>query len=210
MLRALAAWKEVLLLATLSGLAGAAIIRRTPPPIVWIDAIALAWMLQVLLYLGLRDLFVSRSLGIAASLYGARDWLLYVVPYVVGRLMVVSDRDLTTVFRVLLAMGAVTSSIGILEYFFVPTRWHVEIGIPRYFGEFLNLQYPDTLGLRQQLLAVRPRSPGAARGIHSPVTAGFALPFLLLWPLCLLNLRARWTRPGAPRCPERGGAAPRP
>ncbi|HXJ84551.1 MAG TPA: O-antigen ligase family protein [Candidatus Methylomirabilis sp.] len=194
MLRALAAWKEVLLLAIVLALAGGIIVRREPPPLVWVDAIALAWFIQVLLYLGLRDLFVSRSLGLAASLYGARDWLLYVVPYVIGRLIVVSDRDLTMVFRTLLAMGALTSAAGILEYLFVPTRWHLEIGIPRYFGEFLNLQYPGTLGLPTNYWQyVRGHLVRRAVSVHLSPQA-FALSFLLLWPLCLLNLRARWTR----------------
>lgn len=193
-LRALAAWKEALLLATLAGLVGAAITRKERPPIVWVDAVALAWMLQVLLYLGFRDLFVSRSLGMVASLYGARDWMLYVVPYIIGRLMVVSERDLTLVFRVLLAMGAVTSAIGLLEYFFVPTRWHMAIGIPKYFAAFLNLRYPDTGGLPPNYWqTIGKQIVRRAVSIHLS-GQGFALPFLLLWPLSLLNLHARWTR----------------
>src|SRR5262249_5247471 len=102
--------------------------------------------------------------------------------------------DLTLVFRVLLAMGAVTSVIGLLEYFFVPTRWHMVLGIPKYFGAFLNLHYPATGGLPPNYWqTIGKQIVRRAVSIHLS-GQGFALPFLLLWPVSVLNLHVRWTR----------------
>jgi O-antigen ligase len=110
--------------------------------------------------------------------------------------MVVCDRDLTLVLRTLLVVGAVTSAAGVLEYAFVPTRWHIDIGIPRYFGEFLNLHYPNAWGLPTNYWQnVGDRVVRRAVSVYLSGQA-FALPFLLLWPLCLLNLRTRWIRGG--------------
>ena len=82
--------------------------------------------------------------------------------------------------------------MGLLEYFFVPTQWHVAIGISRYFSEFLNLRYPDTLGLPNNYWQIVGMEL-VRRAVSIHISGqGFALPFLLLWPLCLLNLRARW------------------
>ena len=193
-LRVFAAWKEVLLFLTATGLVGAVVLRKELPRLVWVDWVALAWFVQVLLYLGLRNWFLSQSLGWETNLYGARDWMLYVIPYVIGRLIVASDLDLLTVFRVLLAVATVTSAVGLLEYFFVPTQWHLAIGIPRYFSEFLNLRYPSTWGLPNNYWQIVGYQL-VRRAVSVHISGqGFAIPFLLLWPLCILNLRARWFR----------------
>jgi hypothetical protein len=195
LLKLAAAWKEGLLVATLLGLVGAAAIRRERVPLAWVDGIALAWLGQVLVYLALRDRFASGSLGLLGSLYGARDWLLYLFPYFIGRLMAVAARDITTLFRMLLWVGALTSTVGVLDYLLVPTRWHVVIGIPQYFAEFLNLQHSAARwGLPSNYWQnVGGQTARRAVSVHLS-GQGFALPFLLLWPLSLLNLRARWTR----------------
>lgn len=193
LLKLLAAWKEVLLLVTFLGVLAATVVRKELPPLVWVDWIALAWATQVLLYF-VSQLFFYRSSGLLASLYGARDWTLYLFPYCIGRLVSVSERDLTRVLRALLAIGAVTSLAGILEYLFVPTGWHLVIGIPRYFGEFLAQHYPATWGLPPNYWqGVGDELVRRAVSVHLS-GQGFALPFLLLWPLCLLNLHARLTR----------------
>src|SRR5262249_13988249 len=68
------------------------------------------------------------------------------------------------------------------------------IGIPEYFGQFLNLHYPATGGLPPNYWqTIGKQIVRRAVSIHLS-GQGFALPFLLLWPLSLLNLHARWTR----------------
>jgi hypothetical protein len=194
MLRAVASWKELLVLATFIGVLAVAVTRKNLPRLVWVDWIVFAWAGQALLYFVFADLFFDRPSGLRARLYGLRDWMLYVVPYSIGRLVSISERDLTRVLRALLAIGAVTSVIGILEYLLVPTHWHIVLGVPRYFGEFLGLQYATTWGLPinywQNVGEFRVRR---AVSVYMSGQA-FALPFLLLWPLALLNAHNRFTR----------------
>jgi hypothetical protein len=105
-LKVVAAWKEVLLVATFVGVLATARARKDLPAVLWVNWIALAWLGQVLLYFTFGHLLFGQPSGPLARLYLARDWILYVVPYAIGRLASISERDLIRVLRVLCGIGS--------------------------------------------------------------------------------------------------------
>jgi hypothetical protein len=73
--------------------------------------------------------------------------------------------------------------------------WHVRLGVPRYFREFLNLSYPDYIfGLPYNYWAEFAGRP-VRRSVSTYLSAqAFAVPFLIIWPVVIYNYVARLTR----------------
>ena len=178
--KAISAWKEgaLLLLLVLAG---------------W-RALRARWTLKVpdllvLLYVVLVAVSLVSSIlsGVgsrAAIAYGARDALLPVVLYMVGRCFPMTESRARCVFRWLIWAALIFSVIGIIERLFIPTEWHVLFGIPQYFQELLGLYYPPHLeGLPENYWTSsnsgRLRRAVSIYGSSQP----FALSFLLLLPV---------------------------
>lgn len=188
LVKVVASWKEILLLCTFIVVVSHRFIQRRPFWVNWVDYIALLWLALIVVYFLFHDLFFSWESNLTIRLYGARDWLLYLIPYFIGRLIVVSDKNASKIFKSLLLVAFLTSIIGIFEYFFVPIEWHIKLGVPRYFGEFLGLEYPEHwFGLPPNYwtsiggLEVR-------RSVSTYLSGqGFALTFLLIIPVVTYN-----------------------
>lgn len=194
-LKGIAAWKEALLFGTLLLVLLRMLLRSKGPWLNLIDLIALTWLAQVVLYFFLHDMLFGWDSGLQTRLYGARDWLLYLVPYFIGRFVFVSERSARRILAAVLFISVITSLSGFFEYFFIPLEWHIQLGVPRYFREFLGLDYPDYLGGLPEnywtnfgpLLLRRPVSTYLSG-------QGFAIPFLVIIPIAIYNYFAGITR----------------
>jgi hypothetical protein len=188
--KGISAWKEVILLFLLA----AALWRlvRAPLRLAFPDWLVILYGLYVL---GVGAISYAEGQGTIVLLYGLRDLLLPVLVYGVGRSLFLSERRARQVFRWLVGAALLFSITGILERFFIPTAAHVAFGLPRYYGELLNLAYPEFyLGLPENFWT----SANAGR-IRRAVSVygssqGFALSYLLLLPPLLYTLVTRELR----------------
>jgi len=184
LVRIVASWKESLLILVTLVILWRIVSRQRISVLNWIDGIALIWLFQIVLYFFIGSLIPDWHPSINARIYGLRDWLLYLVPYFIGRLISVSDPDLKRIFKAIILVGVVTSGWGLFEYFLLPTNFHVQIGVPIYFSQVLGLEYPQHLfGLPYNYWA-----EVAGRSVRRSVSTylsgqGFALPFLLIIPV---------------------------
>lgn len=192
--RAVAAWKELLLLGTfvlacMLWLSRGKFIRLT-----WVDWVTVAWLAQVSVYFVLQDFVVPISVPLVARAYGARDWLLFILPYFIGRLLVMGERTLQRVLALVAAVGVVTATIGIIEVLFVPTAWHIRLGTPIYLRDFLGLIYPDYLGGLPPNYWAEVGSRNIRRAVSVYFSAqGLALSFLVIFPVVIYRFAARQT-----------------
>ncbi len=185
--RVAATWKESLLILTMLIVVVRLLIRQRMVVLTWIDGIVLLWLAQIVLYFGLGSLTPTWESSLMARAYGARDWLLYLLPFLIGRLMRVPDDNLHKLLKAILLVGVITSLYGIFEYFLLPVGFHVQLGVPRYFGEMLGLTYPDYLfGLPPNYWA-EVAGVSVRRSVSTYLSGqGFAVPFLLIIPVALV------------------------
>ena len=186
LLKVVASWKEVLLVSTLAVAVMHALRRGLPLRLSWADGLALAWVVQVLFYFLCHDLLFDWEASLVQRLYGVREWLLFLLPYGVGRLLPLTRDQVLRALRLLVAVGVATSIVGVLECLLVPTEWHVVLGVPRYFSEFLSLVYPEyMLGLPPNYwTAMGTRLVRRAVSVYLSGQA-FAIPFLVILPAAL-------------------------
>ncbi len=184
--KAVASWKEALLLGTFIIIISYVMLQHAPVRLVFCDWMAIAWFALVLIYFAFHDVLFGWDSSLTVRFYGARDWLLYLLPYFIGRFALVSSKGLRTVLVAILLVGAVTSAIAIVEYVFIPVSWHVALGVPEYFADFLNVEYPAYLyGLPHNYWG-RMGSLLVRRAVSVYLSSqGFALPFLLIMPVAL-------------------------
>lgn len=196
LVRAVAAWKEALLVGTFVAMCVQMLVEHRPVRLRWVDVMGILWLVLVLFYFVFQDVLFGKAFDLRVKLYGARDWLLYLLPYFAGRFIPASEITIRKVLRAVLIVGTITSLIGVIEYLFVPVEWHVRFGVPRYFSEFLGLSYPDYLsGLPPNYWAETP--VGVVRRAVSTLLSGqgFAVPFLVILPAATYNYYAgEWTK----------------
>lgn len=192
--RLIAAWKETLLIGLLCLVILYLLHNKLPGRLVWVDWVALAWLSLVMIYLVFHDVFFVEPAAVVVKLYGTRDWLLYLAPYVIGRVLILSPASQRRVLKTILIIGFTTSLIGIIEYLFIPTEWHVLLGVPRYFSDVLGTAYPaHQLGLPENYWIHIGQRLRRAVSTHLSAQA-FAMPFLVIMPVAVYNLYARLTR----------------
>jgi hypothetical protein len=188
--KAISAWKELTLLLFLA-VALVALFRSR-----WQATIP---DLIIALYLLLVGLYLIYSLPKGHSLtvlfYGLRDLTLPILLYIVGRSVPFSEKWAQRILNWLLWATLIYSFIGIIEWLFIPTEWHVELGLPRYYQELLGQTYaPYYLGLPENFW----RTSGAGRLRRAVSIYGssqsFALSFLLLFPAATYGLLTRTLR----------------
>lgn len=189
--RAVASWKEILLFGTLAIVAFSALARGRAPRLTWIDTVAVAWLLLLLLYALFHDLFFDWESSLIVRVYGLRDWLLYIVPFFIGRLVPISERQTRTVLKLILYSGAFVSVVGLIDYFFIPVSAHISLGVARYYNEIYNQSWNTQLPYWTYLPGL-----GNTRRLTSYMFSGqnFALSFLILIPVMVYNYRARLTK----------------
>jgi O-Antigen ligase len=101
------------------------------------------------------------------------------------------------VLQAIVLVGFVASVIGIVEYLFIRTDWSVQLGVPRYFGEMLNLKYPDHLAGLPLNYWLNVGNTLVRRAVSVYFSAqGFAIPFLVILPVTLYNYLKRQSRWG--------------
>lgn len=187
--KAISAWKEALLLAAVLVMLLRLPFRRLPLRLTVVDGIATTWICLILFYLVFQNVFLTEDISLSARLYGARDWLLFLLPYWIGRLVFVQQKNVSRIFKFILFVGIVTSLIGIFEYLFIPVEWHVRLGVPRYYAELLNLKYPAyLLGLPENYWVGTAGFGLIRRAVSTFLSSqGFAIPFLVIWPVVMYN-----------------------
>lgn len=191
LVRAVASWKEALLFGTLAVVAFSALAKGRVPRLTWIDAVAVAWLLLLLLYALFHDLFFDWDSSLMVRVYGLRDWLLYIVPFFIGRLVPISERQTKTVLKLIVYSGAFVSIVGLIDYFFIPVSAHIALGVVRYYNEIYNQSWNTQLPYWTYLPGL-----GNTRRLTSYMFSGqnFALSFLILMPVMVYNYRARLTK----------------
>lgn len=186
--RSIAAWKEVLLGLTF-GIAMLALVWRylhyQPLRLIWVDWVALAWVALVIVYFGLQDDVLNARPNLIGKAYGARDWLLYTMPYFIGRLLPFSQKQIKQILHSIFGVGLFTCIIAIFEYFFVPIEWHVRLGVPIYFRDFLNTYVLEWLyNLPSNYWIEATPTTVLRRAVSIYLSGqGFALPFLVVIPV---------------------------
>ena len=189
-MRVIAAWKEVLVLALAAGAVGRALVSRGPRVAVCGLDIAVAGLLfyAVWFVVGAGAAYGQGEVPLAARLYGLRDAALFLLLYFVGRAtpsVVQSDR----ILRILVVVGAVTSVIAILERLLVSPATLVVLGAARYFREFLGVTLATTsneYGLPDNYWTIIGDQLVRRVGSTYLSSQGFALPFLVILPAATL------------------------
>jgi hypothetical protein len=199
LVRALAAWKEVLALLLLAAVTLRAVAGRgghvaIRPPDVLVAALFALTALHVLAaQTGWGP--VDDPTGLA---YGARDLVFFFGLYFVGRGAsgaATSERALRTLFVV----GVITSLVAVLEWAFVTPQLLVVLGVASYFNDFLGASAftaGNVYGLPDNYWTMIGGRLVKRAGSVQLSSQGFAVPFLVIIPAATawLYLQDRWRR----------------
>jgi len=184
--RAIAAWKEIglfllIVVVILRSVTGRGQRNVIAWPDVWIGAL----VATAVLYLLTENLWLRFNLPASAEFLGIRDAVYFMLAYFVGRATPELASDERTM-RTLFVLVLVTCIIGIVERLLVSPQTLVAIGVASYYQDFLGVTALTTgndYGL--------PLNYWAGIGGHLFRRAGsvylsgqgFAIPFLLFFPL---------------------------
>ena len=199
--RVIAAWKEVALVLLLFLVMLRSIAGLGPQvPLTWTDFWVGGLLLFGFLYLWGENLWLRANIPVQSELLGFRQSLFFLLAYFVGRGMPQLADDPVVVRRVQVLV-VITCLLGVLERFLVPPEGLVALGVAAYFQDFLNAT-AITVGNEYGL----PTNYWMGIGGHMVRRAGsiylggqgFALPFLLFFPMALV-----WAMPRENRSPGR-------
>jgi hypothetical protein len=193
-MRAVAAWKEILVVALAAWAGGRALVSRGPHVAVCALDVAVAGLLfyAVWFVVGATASYGQSEIPLAARLYGLRDAALFLLLYFVGRAtpsVVEGER----ILRTLVVVGAVTSAIAVLERLLVSPTTLVVLGAARYFREFLGVALATTsneYGLPDNYWTIIGDQLVRRVGSTYLSSQGFALPFLVILPAATLWVTA--------------------
>lgn len=198
--RALAAWKELFAILALATAGLRAAFGRAPLPG------PAAPDLPVALLVALAALHTIASVGgwgpptsITLLGYGLRDTVLCFALYAVGRATPSVARD-PRVLRTLLAVGAVTSLVAVVERLVVTPERLVLLGVASYFNDFLGMgatTMSNLFGLPDNYWTYLGGRLVQRAGSVYLSSQGFAIPFLLIIPAATAWLAGRSDRAGA-------------
>jgi hypothetical protein len=184
--RAFAAWKEIGLALLLVLVALRALTGRGPTNVIaWPDLWIGGLMATAVLFLLTENLWLRFDLPPQAEFLGIRDAVYFMLAYFVGRAMPELASDNRTMRR-LIAVVLFTCVVGILERAFVSDQMLVKLGVVSYFSDFLGLS-ALTAGSESGLplnywTGIGGRLVRRAGSVYLN-GQGFALPFLLFYPL---------------------------
>jgi hypothetical protein len=137
-LRAIAAWKELTVIAVTAGVVGIAATRRGPrSPVAASDLMVGGLIALAMVHVAVEAAAVG-GITPAVVTFGLRDSILFMLLYFVGRAtpaIAADDRALERIFLV----GVVTAIAGVVERFFVPPNVLALAGVAAYYREFLNV-----------------------------------------------------------------------
>jgi hypothetical protein len=184
--RLIAAWKEALVIGTVAHLflmlcTGYPLRFRATLP----DFFAIALLMLTVVYLIVPSEAFGAPISLTGKLYGFRDMAMFIVMYFIGRLVPVSDKGMGKILKFIFYIGLSTSVVGIVERFLVPLEVYVRIGVPKYFSDFLGVQYatPYSMGLpANYFTAISGHLVRRAASVYMS-GQGFAVSFLILVPV---------------------------
>lgn len=187
--RALAAWKEALVLLLLLGIAVALLRGRGPRIIPRAPDLALAGFgLVALAYLIGAEAWFAANLPLGAQLLGWRDAVFFTLLYFVGRATPAVARD-PRILHALVAVGVVTSIIAIIERFLVTPEVLVLLGVSQYVQDYLGLTITtihNPFGLPDNYWTGIGNRLVQRAGSTYLSSQGFAIPFLVILPAATL------------------------
>ena len=184
--RAIAAWKEIALALLVLFVVLRALTGRGPANVIaWPDLWIGGLMATSILYLLTENLWLRFNLPAAGKFMGIRDAVYFMLAYFIGRGMPELASDEKTMRR-LIALVLFTCVVGIVERLVVSPEMLVSLGVASYFSDFLGLS-SLTVGTETGL----PLNYWTGIGSHMVRRAGsvylngqgFAIPFLLFFPL---------------------------
>lgn len=156
--------------------------------VTWTDFWVGSLLCLGILYLAGENLWLRANIPFVSELLGFRQSLLFLLAYFLGRAMPQLADDPVVVTR-LQVLVAVTCVLGILERFLLPPEGLVALGVASYFQDFLNAT-AVTVGNEYGL----PTNYWVGVGGHMVRRAGsvylggqgFAIPFLLFFPMAVV------------------------
>ncbi len=142
--RALAAWKEALVVACLLAavvafLRGSSSDRDRALTISWVDGAVAGLLLIATCHLIAAGPWLGSDLTSIGRAYAYRDIAFFLLLYFVGRVSGLDVGDNPATLSRLFWVGIITAVLAVVEYIFVPPELLAAIGTSRYFSEFLNL-----------------------------------------------------------------------
>lgn len=201
--RVIAAWKEISLLAVLSLLLiWTPTHRRSALRLTLPDICAMLLLVQAALYVVFPVGISESNLDLTGRLYGFRDSVFLTLIYFVGRLAPISARDARRIIKALALLGIVSGVVALIEWW-VPTDAYVRLGLVRYYNDFLGIHfqvnpYVNPFGLPENFWATIGSLQVRRAGSLHISSQAFAVSYLLTLPAILYTLqtatsrRSRW------------------
>ena len=184
--RSIAAWKEAALIIFLGVVATRAFMSRGPrTTLAWPDIWVGGLVTVAFLYLLIENLWLRFDLPPGAELLGFRDAVYFMLLYFVGRSMPeLASRDgaMRKVFIIVLITGV----IGVIERMIVSPEMLVAMGVAAYFQDFLGVSaftVGNAYGLPLNYWTMIGGELFRRAGSVYLSGQGFAVPFILLFPL---------------------------
>jgi O-Antigen ligase len=191
-LSAVAAWKDVLLLAALAAVLvarGGRPLRPTPT-----DWLALAYAALVVLYGLLPQHTLGGSATFKGVLYGERHDLLPVGAYFLGRGLQLTSEERGRVCRTVLLTAAGVAAFGLLDVELVPLSWWRHSGAAGWFHDQLGLDYLGLSHLPENFV-YNAGNGVVFRRLISTFLSPLATSYMLVVALFFVPLRRRWGPP---------------
>ena len=183
--RLLAAWKEIAVIALLVLVILRAIAGKGPRvAISWVDLAVASLLLISGGFFIAGGAWLQIDLPKGAELYGLRDIVFFLLLYFVGRATPEIADDPDTLRR-LYIIAVLTSTIAIVEWFFVTPDTLVLLGVAAYFQDFLNVgafTAGNDFGLPMNYWTHFGNVEVQRAGSVYLSSQAFAIPFLILMP----------------------------
>jgi O-Antigen ligase len=199
LVRQIAAWKELALVALLLIVILRSVSGRGPHvPLAWADLWVGGLIAVAVIYFAGANLWLRTALPLNAELLGFRQAVYFMLIYFVGRATPELVEDERTMRRIFVLV-VVTCVLGILERFLIPPEGLVALGVASYFQDFLGaaaITAGNEYGLPTNYWAFIGGVPFRRAGSVYLSGQGFAVPFLLFFPLATVWVFSRVKRSG--------------
>ena len=200
LVRQIAAWKELALVALLLIVILRSVSGRGPHvPLAWADLWVGGLIAVAVIYFAGANLWLRTALPLNAELLGFRQAVYFMLIYFVGRATPELVEDERTMRRIFVLV-VVTCVLGILERFLIPPEGLVALGVASYFQDFLGaaaITAGNEYGLPTNYWAFIGGVPFRRAGSVYLSGQGFAVPFLLFFPLATVWVFSRVKRSGS-------------
>ena len=196
-------WKESLLAAAVASVALDALrARQLPFRPSWVDVLALAFALVVVVYALVPQDVLGGEADRGDIVYGVRHALAPVVAFLLGRSLVLGPRHLARLGWTIVAAAAAVAVLGLVDlYAFTVETWR-DAGVPDYYRERLGFDYLGPGGMPENF-AFNSGGDLHRRLIStfvSPLATAFMLAVALLFAAAGGPLRRRIALPATALC----------